>query len=576
MGSSIKRIGQLLAQGYENWLWLGYVLGIAPWVHRAIGPVHAFRRLQVRRRRNLNLEHRMEQLRSRVAYRPLREHGPCVSLAKLSRELDEICRPLRRPQQEIPLADIDQDGFLLPRYGLLWDAPTIGAKGFLPRTRFELTVIDRDGWVGVRKNFRGDKTAFVNELEAALDLGAAGCRVPAILGVDFERLSITFAYLDGIVVREELAQAGARLRDRDLKPVRFNIGKRIRDYRLHKKRAMCGRSLIDEVFDQEIIARIGETLLAIHRANYTLEDIKYGNVIIEARTKTPYFVDCERALPLREFSHATATYLRDRDAAKLNRLFGTDLLTTRTLRKIGRAMHGAVYSPFYVGAGIRWGSIWHPDFGIQRWRYMLAHHVPIPRGGRVLDLGANNGFNALQMLRAGAAEAVGVEIDRAAIAQGLIVKRIFEWSDNVQYRFSYVHGSHADIVSMKLGRFDLITAFCTLYYLSPDAMAKTVSDLSRLTDTLVLQCNDERWIERSDPETFVKASLLFNLEMVRTNGFPHVTVIERRGSKRPLIIARTRVGANDDVVNKVHGRSKCAIASQQEKLVTSDVASVHA
>ena len=93
---------------------------------------------------------------------------------------------------------------------------------------------------------------------------------------------------------------------------------------------------------------------------------------------------------------------------------------------------------------------------------------------------------------------------------------------------------------MNLRRFDLVTAFCTLYYLSNAAMSKTVSDLAQLTDVLVLQCNNERSIERSDPETYTKASLSFNVELVRNNGFPNVTVIERRGSNRPLVIARTR------------------------------------
>jgi SAM-dependent methyltransferase len=205
-----------------------------------------------------------------------------------------------------------------------------------------------------------------------------------------------------------------------------------------------------------------------------------------------------------------------------------------------------VYAPFYAGAGIRWGAIWNPDLGVQRWRHVLGPHVPVPRGGRVLDLGANNGFNALQMLRAGAAEAICVEIDPTAIEQGLFVKRIYEWADNVEYRFSYVRGSHGDVASMNLGRFDLITAFCTLYYLSADAMAKTVSDVARMTDTLVLQCNDERWIDRGDPATFVKAALAFNVDLVRNNGFPLVTVIERRGSSRPLVIARTKAAANEE------------------------------
>jgi SAM-dependent methyltransferase len=292
--------------------------------------------------------------------------------------------------------------------------------------------------------------------------------------------------------------------------------------------------------DCETIARIGKALLAIHRAGYTLEDVKYGNVIIEAMTGTPYFVDCELGLPLRQFSRTTATYLRDRDAEKLNRLFGTNLITAKLLRRIRLGTGANVYSPFYAGAGIWWGAIWNPDLGILRWRHMLAKHLPVPRGGRVLDLGANNGFNALQMLRAGANEVVGVEIDPAAIERGLLVKRIFEWADNTEYHFSYIHGSHADIGSMNVGRFDLITAFCTLYYLSAAAMRKTVSDLARLADTLVLQCNNERSIRRSDPETYTKASLSFNVELVRNNGFPNVTVIERRGSNRPLLIARTR------------------------------------
>jgi tRNA A-37 threonylcarbamoyl transferase component Bud32 len=536
MASAIERIRQLLSHDTRDLLWLGYVVGIAPLVHRAAGPIHQLQRWRVCRRRQLDLGHRMELLRARIARQFLAQGGYRVALAELCPELNEICRPLRRPNEEITLASIDQDGFLRPRFEQFWAAPSVDADAFLPRDRFELTVVDRDGWVGVRKNFRGGRIAFVNELEAALDLAAAGCNVPAILAVDFERLSITFAYINGVVVREALAQAGAPMRDRDVRPSRAPLAYR----RIQQERRAAGRRLVDKVLDCETIARIGKALLAIHRAGYTLEDVKYGNVIIEAMTGTPYFVDCELGLPLRQFSRTTATYLRDRDAEKLNRLFGTNLITAKLLRRIRLGTGANVYSPFYAGAGIWWGAIWNPDLGILRWRHMLAKHLPVPRGGRVLDLGANNGFNALQMLRAGANEVVGVEIDPAAIERGLLVKRIFEWADNTEYHFSYIHGSHADIGSMNVGRFDLITAFCTLYYLSAAAMRKTVSDLARLADTLVLQCNNERSIRRSDPETYTKASLSFNVEVVRNNGFPNVTVIERRGSNRPLLIARTR------------------------------------
>jgi hypothetical protein len=96
---------------------------------------------------------------------------------------------------------------------------------------------------------------------------------------------------------------------------------------------------------------------------------------------------------------------------------------------------------------------------------------------------------------------------------------------------------------MDLGQFDLVTAFCTLYYLSQAAMAKTVAHLASLTDTLVLQCNDENWIDREDAATFEKASLKFNAALVRSNGFPQVSVIETSGSQRPLVIGRTRAEA---------------------------------
>ena len=535
MTSAIERIRQLLAHDKRDLIWLAYVMGIAPWMHRAAGPMHLLRRWQVRRRRQRDCDQRMAQLRARIGQGCLAQGGNRVALAQLCPELDETCRPIRRPNNEITLASIDQDGLLLARFEQLWSAPRVAADAFLPRSRFELVVVDHDGWIGVRKDFRGNRVAFVNELEAALDLAAAGCHVPAILDVDFDRPSITFSYINGAVVREALAQAGAAMRDRDVRPDTAALS----DRRIQRERREAGRGLVDKVLEPETIARIGQTLLTIHRAGYTVEDVKYGNVIIEV-TKTPYFVDFERALPLRQFSRTTAIYLRDRDADQLNQLFGTDLLTAKVLRKFRLAAHTAIYAPFYAGAGIWWGTIWNPDLGILRWRHILADHLPVPRGGRILDLGANNGFNALQMLRAGANEVIGVEIDTGAIEQGLFVKRVFEWADNTEYRFSYIHGSHADIGSMNLGRFDLVTAFCTLYYLSSAAMSKTVSDLAQLTDVLVLQCNNERSIERSDPETYTKASLSFNVELVRNNGFPNVTVIERRGSNRPLVIARTR------------------------------------
>jgi PST family polysaccharide transporter len=313
--------GSLLYRRY----WPEYAVNLPRWIYRAASPVHEWRRWRVYRRRNQQLEHRIALLRQWKAQHASAKVKSCTTLAELCPELDRICRPLRHSNREIPLADIDQDGFLSPRFGVLWPAPVADRGSFRPRIRFDLTVVDVDGFVGVCKSFRGDKAAFVNELEAALDLTAAGCNVPAVLKVDFEQTSITFAYINGMVVREGLAQAGAQiLRDRSMP----STCSRFRGYRLEKERLSAAMSVLHKVLDRETITRAGEALLAIHRAGYTLEDVKYGNVIIEATTGKPYFIDCERALLLREFPRATADYLRAGDAHKFDQHFGTTLLST--------------------------------------------------------------------------------------------------------------------------------------------------------------------------------------------------------------------------------------------------------
>ena len=193
MSSEIRRIGQLFRLGAHNLLWLSYTVGVASWVHRTAGPAHELYRRYVRRRRNKDAESRVAALKRRLALGcPSLQNSPRVALATLSPELEEICRPLRRSQQEITLADIDQDGSLAPRHSSLWAGAVTAIQPFLHRRRFSITVVDWNGWVGVRKHFRGDTTAFVNELEAVLDLRARGCAVPEVLAVDFDLPIVAF------------------------------------------------------------------------------------------------------------------------------------------------------------------------------------------------------------------------------------------------------------------------------------------------------------------------------------------------------------------------------------------------
>jgi hypothetical protein len=254
-------------------------------------------------------------------------------------------------------------------------------------------------------------------------------------------------------------------------------------------------------------------------------------------------------VPIAGVSRDTSVYLRDLDRMKLNQLFGTRLLTAPKLRtllspkaQISRdRAHGftEVYAPVLLRDDIRWGKIWNTDLGTGRWNFIMKDHLPIPVGGGILDLGSNNGFNPLQMLRAGAASAVGIEIQQSAIEQAMFLKAAYEWLDNRWYDFRCIHASQADLPKLDLPRFDVVTAFCCLYYLDDADIRKLVRYIRTRTETFVLQCNTDRLIDRGgDEERFRKASVEYAVEVLDQAGFTNRQIVAPPGYSRPLVIAR--------------------------------------
>jgi serine/threonine protein kinase len=436
------------------------------------------------------------------------------------------------------LADIDQDGFLCSILGPLSGVPTVSRDRFTPRIRFALSIVDVDGIVGVEKRFDADAAAFVAELEAADDLRRAGCRVPAILDVDFDRHTITFEYVPGGVLREELARRGALVRDRDViaDPSFQGLSRNER----RSRRISEGRALLDRVLDARDVERMFDELKKIHGAGYILHDIKYGNIILEASSGDPYVIDFDRARTYPGWNRLAIRTLRDRDYAKFNAHFGTRKLTHSRVREMARRPQrlGRLYAPMYIEGGLRFGPIWNTEVGDGRWRSILRDHLPPLAGARVLDLGANNGFNAIQMLRSGAREVVAVERDGRAIAQGSFVKDLFEWADDRAYPLSFLHDSMQRIPELDLGTFDVSTALCSLYYLDDDEITSLIRHVSTIAETMVLQCNTDRRIPRSDPRTFEKASLKYALEALERNGFAATHVVAPPHYPRPLVVGR--------------------------------------
>lgn len=156
----------------------------------------------------------------------------------------------------------------------------------------------------------------------------------------------------------------------------------------------------------------------------------------------------------------------------------------------------------------------------------------------MLDLGANNGFNSLQLLRSGAREAIGFEIDPDAIEQGMFLKSAMEWSDSQKFNFSYIQRSMIDLVSMNLGSFDLVLALCSIYYLEDDEITRLIRHISSITNCFIVQGNIESDIGRESIRTYEKASIKYLKDALEKNGFPQVRVIAPKGYSRPLLIAQ--------------------------------------
>jgi hypothetical protein len=352
-----------------------------------------------------------------------------------------------------------------------------------------------------QKGFGDDRRRFLQVLEGMLNLAQAGCPIPHVLAVDWDANAIVSEFV---------------------------IGKPFPRYAR------------ENGISDEVLVRIEDALLAIHRAGYVLGEIGEKDVVVTAEGRV-IVLGLHHLRPLAGLSRDASIYRRDIDRRRFNELFGTRLLTAAQLRR-NDSLPGAedradrAYAAVAIRGDIHWGQIWNTDLGIARWNYILKDHLPIPQGGRILDLGSNLGLNPLQMLRHGASSAIGIEMAGLPVRQSGVLKAAYEWLDNRSYDFRCIQDSFADLPSFQLGRFDVVTALCALYYLSEREMRDIVKYIRTISDVLVTQCNTDRLIRRASEETYRKATVEFAVEVLGDAGFARHEIIAPRGYSRPLVM----------------------------------------
>jgi SAM-dependent methyltransferase len=499
-----KRVSQLRRLGPRGLVRTAYVRMLGPAVYSAVQPYrNVAGGLHVREQKRWPRE-RSDRLKRRAEAEVRAGCGP--ALGGIDGAAERRLARRRTPGAPLTIGPIAGDGSVCSAAGAIVGLDCTAADGLAQRAHERPLLVDLDGRLLVRRSFGSDRCRFLRTLEALLDLAAAGCAVPATAAVDWTAGEITTEFVHG---------------------------------RRFSQLAPAERG------DADMLDRLERTLVQIHEAGFVLGPIGDGDILWRAGDDVPVVVGFDHAMPLQGASRDMSAHLRDRDRARFNALFGTRLVTAARLRSYrspaGRgtgADSASVYAPVIVRDDIRWGKIWNTDVGIARWNFIMKDHLPVPAGGSVLDLGSNNGFNPLQMLRSGARSAVGVEIDQGAIDQGKFLKSAFEWLDNRTYDFRYIHGSQADLPAFGLPRFDIVTAFCSLYYLEEAQMHDLVRFIRTLSDQLVVQCNTDRLIGRNDEDTYRRASVPFAIELLDAAGFRERTVIAPAGYSRPLIIAR--------------------------------------
>lgn len=237
--------------------------------------------------------------------------------------------------------------------------------------------------------------------------------------------------------------------------------------------------------------------------------------------------------------------LRDLDREALNARFGLSLLTEGGVRRAQQELRQRLpegwfrdYAPIDFGSGISVGMFLSTDSGTGRWEFLNRDVMaPLVCGHRVLDLGSNNGSMPLMMARAGARGVVAVEQSPLLAEGARLNHRIFEWRDMRRYRLRVHVGDMRDFLACEWGRFDVVTAFCSLYYLPAEDMAAIVRKAAAMGATLVLQANEGA----TDIPAARAASLR---ELLITHGYPAVTLHTRDAFSRPLLVGAPTPGPN--------------------------------
>ncbi len=242
----------------------------------------------------------------------------------------EHVRARRREGSREPdlLGRIDNDGRILSACGNLPGFDRVDRTTFGERYRYGLDLVMVDDADLIRKDYRGDRDAFLREWLCLAVLGETSCS-PVCHHVDEQQLRLFKSYVPGSTLRQLLVESGARIlttqTDSDpqltgLSPVR----------RMEAVWAR-GREHFDAAFGPDLLSQLKLRLDAIHRRGVTGFSLSFGNVVLEETTGLPWFIDFDAAHAHRRSQALTFLQARDRDRELFGRIYGLSETISRSV-----------------------------------------------------------------------------------------------------------------------------------------------------------------------------------------------------------------------------------------------------
>lgn len=441
---------------------------------------------------------------------------------------------IEAPSGEVVLGEIDNDGRIYGLFGPLPYVHNIPETEFVPRYRFGLQIVLLNGLVLIKKDFRGNWNHFANESHNLLKLQTRA-NVPQIYRADPHRCILYKGLIPGHTVRDLLVQAGADIltvnveKDNSLEDLS-------QDERIYEVWAR-GRKRLGLALPEAFLPQLEHELDRIHACGVARLSLTFGNIMMDARDGRPWLIDLEGSIDYGPWPGVLFDHERDRDRQKYNQIYGRALLTEHQARQALKTSLADQYAPVDFGRGLATYGFWNTDNGTGRWDYLNCRVVaPLVTGKHVLDLGANNGVMDLMMLKAGAASVIALEYSPDYVEMARMVHRIFEWRDIRQYAFNIQQKDMRAFLTESFGNFDVVTAFCSLYYLEPAEMAAIVRKAAQLAPVLILQAKTHARPEAG--EKAVKSTPKYLAELMKNNGFPNVEWFAPPGFTRPILVGR--------------------------------------